>query len=29
VTMVRNQVLNKANTVDKDNEQITAVLAQQ
>jgi multiple sugar transport system substrate-binding protein len=29
VTMVRNQVLNKANTVDADNEQITAVLAQQ
>ncbi len=29
VTMVRNQVLNKANTVEADNEQITAVLAQQ
>ncbi|MCC6496211.1 MAG: sugar ABC transporter substrate-binding protein [Propionibacteriaceae bacterium] len=29
VTMVRNQVLNKANTVDKDNEQITAILAEQ
>ncbi len=29
VTMVRNQVLNGANTVDADNEQITAILAQQ
>ena len=29
VTMVRNQVLKKANTVDADNEQITAILAEQ
>ena len=29
VTMIRNQVLNKANTVDADNEQITAILAEQ
>lgn len=29
VTMVRNQVLNNAGTVDADNEQITAILAQQ
>lgn len=29
VTMVRNQVLNNANTVDADNEEITAILAQQ
>ncbi|MGC3994055.1 MAG: sugar ABC transporter substrate-binding protein [Propionicimonas sp.] len=29
VTMVRNQVLNQANTVDKDNDQITAILGQQ
>ncbi|MCB0912852.1 MAG: sugar ABC transporter substrate-binding protein [Propionibacteriaceae bacterium] len=29
VTMVRNQVLNNANTVDADNEQITAILAEQ
>lgn len=28
VTMVRNQVLNNANTVDKDNDQITAILGQ-
>ncbi len=29
VTMIRNQVLNRANTVDADNEQITAILAEQ
>lgn len=29
VTMIRNQVLNNANTVDKDNDQITSVLSQQ
>ncbi len=28
VTMIRNQVLNNANTVDKDNDQITAILGQ-